>query len=264
MTISAKSSSSRTLKKAPILEAIFEMRWELPQIPNTQTRRDPAYPLLYGRMYDRFKKEYTVTEDLPSVQVHPDASPYVVRHRMRKSANEWPIAQIGPGIITVNEGKDYSWDSFRHEIVRIFEAFTDFYPASTFELNILKTELRFINGVEVEPGENPLKFFEEKLHTRVEFPSDLLTKNKMNSKPEGLTLNAGFQIEEPVGSAMIGIGSGSTEDKPAVIQQMLFHSVGENAPQDLGSLDPWLDSMHAIAKNWFETLFEGELLKKFS
>ncbi len=263
MTSTTKKSSS-ALKKAPILEAIFEMRWEMPQVPNTQTVRDPAYPLLYGRLYDRFKKEYTVAEDLPSVQMHPDAGPYVVRHRMRKSADEWPIVQVGPGILTINEAKGYSWDQFRHEIVRVFEAFTDFYPASTFPLNILKTELRFVNAVDVEAGINPVKFFEENLNTRLELDSDLFTKNKMKPFPEALTLNAGFQIEEPVGNAMLGIGSGGVEDKPAIIQQMLFNSTGENAPQDLGSLDPWLDSMHSIAKNWFETLFKGKLLQKFS
>lgn len=263
MTLSAKDKSL-TLKKAPILEAIFDMQWEIPQIPNTQARRDPSYPLLYGRLYDRFKKEYTVTEDLPSVQVHPDASPYVVRHRMRKAANEWPIAQIGPGILTVNEGKNYSWDQFRHEIVRIFEAFTDFYPASTFPLNILKMELRFVNGIEIEVGENLLHFFDEKLHTRIDLPSGLFAKNQVRSKPEGMTLNVGFQTHQPVGNAMLAIGSGSMEDKPAMIQQMLFQSLGENAPQDLGTLDPWLDSMHAIAKNWFKTLYEGSLLQKFA
>lgn len=263
MAVRAKSSS-RTLKQAPILEAIFEMRWELPQIPNTQVRRDPAYPLLYGRLYDRFKKEYPLAEDLPSVQVHPDANPYVVRHRMRKSAEEWPIAQVGPGIITINESKSYSWDSFRHEIVRIFEAFTDFYPASTFPLNILKTELRFINAVEVDAGEGFLKVFQDKLHTRVELPEGLFVKNKVNPNPEGLTLNAGFKIDQPAGHAMISIGSGAAEGKPALIQQMVFQSGGESAPQDLGSLDPWLDSMHSIALTWFETIFAGELFKKFS
>lgn len=254
----------KILKNAPILEAIFEMRWELPQIPNTQVRRDPAYPLLYGRMFDRFKKEYTVTEDLPSVQVHPDQSPYVVRHRMCKKKNEWPLVQIGPGIITVNESKGYCWDQFRHEIVRIFEAFTDFYPASTFELNILKTELRFVNGVEIKEGEDPAKFFQEKMNIRVELAPNLFKKNKMKETLQGLTLNAGFLIEEPVGQAFLGLGSGAMDDKPAIIQQMLFQSVGESAPQDLGSLDPWLDSMHTVAKNWFEALFGGELLAKFS
>jgi uncharacterized protein (TIGR04255 family) len=215
-------------------------------------------------MYDRFKKEYTVAEDLPSVQMHPDASPYVGRHRMRKSATEWPIVQVGPGILTISEDKGYSWDRFRDEIVRIFEAFTDFYPASTFPLNILKTELRFINAVNMEEGEDLMKFFAEKLHTRLELDQGLYAKNKIKPNPEGLTLSAGFQILEPVGNAMLGIGSGAAEDKPAIIQQMVFQSGGENAPQDLGALDPWLDSMHGIAKNWFETLFQGELLQKFT
>jgi len=264
MAASTKNPS-RTLKKAPLLEAIFEMRWELAQIPNTQVRRDPAYPLLYGRLYDRFKKEYTVAEDLPSVQMHPDASPYVVRHRMRKSATEWPVVQIGPGILSVHQAKNgYSWEKFRDEIVRIFEGFTDFYPASTFELNILKTELRFLNGIEIEADDLLQEFFAEKLNTRVQLPQGLFGATKVQSRPEGLSLNASFQIDKPFGQAMVGIGSGAMEEKRAVLQQMMFQSVGENAPQDLGALDPWLDAMHGISKQWFETLFAGELIKTFA
>lgn len=262
------SATSKTksvvLTKPPILEAIFEMRWNLAPVPNNnQVRRDPAYPLLYGRLYDRFKKDYALVEDLPSVQAHPDASPYMVRHRMRKAADKWPLVQVGPGVITINEGKDYSWDKFRDEIVRIFEAFIDFYPASTFPLNIVKTELRFINGIEINEKESPLQFLAEKMHTKIELDSALFSSNQILPNPEGITLNMGYQIQEPEGKAMLGIGSGEVMDKPAMLQQMLFHSIGDSAPQDLGALDPWLDSMHKIAKNWFETLCRGEVMKKF-
>ena len=262
MTATAKAKNI-VLTKPPILEAIFEMRWDLAPVPNTQVRRDPAYPLLYGRLYDRFKKEYTVVEDLPSVQAHPDASPYMVRHRMRKAADKWPLVQVGPGVITVNEGKEYSWDKFREEIIRFFEAFTDFYPASTFPLNIIKTELRFINGIEIQEGENPLQFLSEKLHTKIEMDSALFAPNKVLPIPEGISLNAGFKTEQPQGQVMLGIGSGEIMDKSAMLQQMLLQSIGENAPQDLGTLDPWLDGMHKIAKNWFETLCRGEVMKRF-
>jgi len=262
MTLATKTKNI-VLTKPPILEAIFEMRWDLAPVPNSQVRRDPAYPLLYGRMYDRFKKDFGVVEDLPSVQAHPDASPYVVRHRMRKAADKWPLVQVGPGVITINEGKDYSWEKFREEIVRFFEAFTDFYPASTFPLNIVKTELRFINGIEINDKENPLQFLAEKLHTKIELDAALFAPNKVSPTPEGITLNMGFSIQQPEGKAMLGIGSGEIMDKPAMLQQMLLQSVGESAPQDLGSLDPWLDSMHKIAKNWFETLCRGEIMKRF-
>lgn len=251
------------LSKPPILEAIFEMRWELAPVPNTQVRRDPAYPLLYGRLYDRFKKDYGLVEDLPSVQAHPDASPYVVRHRMRKAQDKWPLVQVGPGVLTINEGKEYSWEKFRDEIVRIFEAFTDFYPASTFPLNVLKAELRFINGIEVDEKENPLQFLAEKLHTKIELDSELFAGTKISPAPEGLTVNLGFNIQNPEGKAMLAIGSGEMMDKSAMLQQMIFQSIGESAPQDLGSLDPWLDSMHKIAKHWFETICRGDVMKKF-
>lgn len=262
MTVTSKIKPL-VLTKSPILEAIFEMRWDLAPVPNTQARRDPAYPLLYGRLYDRFKKDYGIVEDLPSVQAHPDATPYVVRHRMRKAADKWPLVQVGPGVLTINEGREYSWEKFREEIIRIFEAFTDFYPASTYPLHIVKTELRFINGIEVGENENSLQFLAEKLHTKIEFDPALFAPNRIRPQTEGITLNAGFNIDEPAGKAMLGIGSGEVMDKPAMLQQMLFHSIGENAPQDLGALDPWLDGMHKIAKNWFETLCRGEVMKKF-
>ena len=246
------------LAKPPLLEAVFEMRWELAPVPNSQIRRDVSYPLLYGRIYDRFKGEYGIVEDLPSVQAHPDASPYVVRHRMRKEADRWPLVQVGPGIITVNEGKGtYSWERFRDEIVRVFEAFVDFYPASSFPLNILKTELRFINGVEMD-GKDSLGFLENNLHTKVVLDPEL-----MKQSVEGATLNVGFKLEKPVGNALLSVGSGAIDEKPAMIQQMLFQSVAENAPQDFGSLDPWLDEMHRLSKSWFEALFRGELMKQF-
>ena len=137
MSSTAKAKSP-VLTRAPLLETSFEFRWELPQVPNTQIRRDPAYPLLYGRLYDRFKKEYSITEDLPSVQVHPDGSPYTPRHRMRKAGEAMGAIQVGPGIITIHDAKGYSWNRFREEIVRVFEAFTDFYPQSVFSLNPLR------------------------------------------------------------------------------------------------------------------------------
>jgi uncharacterized protein (TIGR04255 family) len=170
---------------------------------------------------------------------------------------------VGPGVITINEGKDYSWEKFREEIVRIFEAFTDFYPSMTFPLNIVKTELRFINGIEVNEQDTPLQFLAEKLHTKIDLDAALFAPNRILPNPEGLTLNLGFNIQEPEGKAMLGIGSGEVMDRPAMLQQMLFYSAGESAPQDLGALDPWLDSMHKIAKNWFETLCRGEVMKKF-
>ena len=182
---------------------------------------------------------------------------------MRKSGGAIGAIQVGPGIITIHDAKGYSWSRFREEIVRVFEAFTDFYPQSAFALNIVKTELRFVNGVTTEGSENLLQFLEEKLHTKVELDPTLFAPNQVQAKPDGLGINVAFSINDPVGKAMLAIGSGEMDEKAALIQQMFFHSLGESAPQDLGSLDPWLDAMHNIAKNWFDTLYRGDLMKRF-
>ena len=52
----SKLKASAPLKNPPLLEVVFELRWEI-EVDQKQGRmRDPAYPMLYGRLCEKFQR----------------------------------------------------------------------------------------------------------------------------------------------------------------------------------------------------------------
>lgn len=84
----------KILKNKPLVEAIFELRWNL-QEPSPGMRVDPHYKLLIGRLYDKLNDEYPFHEQLPTATMPDEIAGYVVRHRFRKDKDKWPLIQIG-------------------------------------------------------------------------------------------------------------------------------------------------------------------------
>ena len=219
-----KKQEVSVLLNPPLLEAIFELRWELEQNQTTGTLRDPSYPMMYGRMYEKFKKELPIIEDLPTTQVHPEANPFVVRHRMRAKKEEWPLIQVGPGVLTVNETKNYS-----SLIARSVEAIQELFPTDSLPLNFIKAEIRYVNGIALEKSiENPLSFLAEKLHTKIEMDPEIFELNDASDQPIGLGLNVLYPLQDPVGQLGISINLGQMDKKPAYIVQSVIQSLGES------------------------------------
>ena len=74
---------------------------------------DPYYRLLLGRFFDRVKDQYPVPEQLPTATIPEMLVPQVVQQRFRIQKDGWPLLQIGPGILTVNDTAHYTWTDFR-------------------------------------------------------------------------------------------------------------------------------------------------------
>ena len=260
-----KKQEVSVLLNPPLLEAIFELRWELEQNQATGTLKDPSYPMMYGRMYEKFKKELPVIEDLPTTQVHPESNPFVVRHRMRAKKDEWPLIQVGPGVLTVNETKNYSWTSFRSLIARSIEAIQETFPADGIPLNFIKAEIRYVNGILLEnQTENPLSFLAEKLHTKIDMDPEIFELNDAGDHPIGLGLNVLYPLQNPIGQLGVSMNMGQVDKKPAYIVQFVIQSLGEPVPQDRDSFVSWLNRSHEIAENCFQTLCRGSLMSRFS
>lgn len=248
----------------PILEAIFEIRWELEGEPSSGRLRDPSYPMIYGSMYERLKKDFPVIEDLPSIQAHPETTPYIPRHRIRKEKNGHPLVQMGPGILTINDAKGYSWSTFQALILRAVKLIIDLYPDQDFPLNFIKTELRYVNGVRCDIArENPLSFLQEKLHIKLEPDASLFEGNLVHERPNTVGCNLSYVLEKPMGHLGIAANLGQVDGKPAFIQQTLIQSFGEVVPSDIESLTPWLKEAHQAAEHCFSVLYRGELMHRF-
>lgn len=248
----------------PLIEVIFELRWEIEADQENQRMKDPSYPMMYGSLYERLKKELPLLEDLPSTQAHPETTPYIPRHRMRKAKGAYPLVQVGPGILTVNESKSYSWESFLKLILRLIDSIQDLFPHETLPLNFIKAELRYVNGIKFDLArENPLSFLADKLHMKVEMDEALFEKNSLNERPNALGLNIAYALEKPLGNLALSANMGQFEGKPAFIQQTLIQSFGELAPTDKNGFEHWLEDAHTTAENTFQVLSKGELLQRY-
>ncbi len=247
----------------PLVEAIFELRWELQTDNQSGRLQDPSYPMMYGRLYERFKKDFPLIEDLPSVQVHPAAAPYVVRHRMRKEKNGHPLIQIGPGIATVNEAKGYSWHSFQSLILRLVESVAELYPAESSPLNFIRCEMRFLNAIRSDlQKEHPLAFLAEKLYMKVDMDPDLFLLNEMDELPIAVNLNIAYPLRKPRGHLDLSAHLAQADGKPAYIFQTLIQSSGEWVPDSSG-VDLWISEAHDAAVNCFLALCKGPLMERF-
>ena len=108
----------KDLKNKPLVEALLEVKWELPVRNTPGIEGDPHYPLLLGRLSERVETDYPFHEALPTAQI-PDAMvAHMAQHRFRTSEGGWPLIQVGPGLMTVNETDGYTWDDFRERCAR--------------------------------------------------------------------------------------------------------------------------------------------------
>ena len=248
----------------PLIEAIFKVHWELEKDKQTGRQRDPSYPMMYGRLYERLKKDFPHIEDLPSVQVHPEASPYIVRHRIRKDKTGYPLMQIGPGVATVNYAESYSWSSFRGYIIRLIETISDLFPTTAMPLNFMKCEIRFLNGIRIDaPNQNPLAFLSDHLHMKVEVDPELFLMNQMSDQPNAFNLIIGYPSVKPHGDLGLSAHLGQMDGQPAYLFQTQVISGGEWVPSERQGFETWLDEAHGAVVNCFVSLCKGPLMDKF-
>ena len=101
-------STDVVLQNKPLVEAIFELRWKLEE-RSPGIKIDPHYKILVGAMYEKVKDRYPFPEQMPTVNIPDEMAAHVVQHRFRKAENEWPLVQVGPGIVTLNDTHGYTW-----------------------------------------------------------------------------------------------------------------------------------------------------------
>ncbi|OGC93304.1 MAG: hypothetical protein A2142_07345 [candidate division Zixibacteria bacterium RBG_16_48_11] len=252
-----KTKYPSNLPNKPLVEAIIELKWGI------ETEPDHGYPLIVGRLYEKIMKEFPHIEDLPINVIPPDLSVHIVRHRFRKAENRWPLVQIGPGILTLNETVEYNWESFLQTANKVFPLLFDLHPNAQ-NLKITSLMLRYINGIPADyVSSNILKILNDKLHVNISLPTKLSEGFPLENKPMGLLLQSGVAATKPRGVSITRFTSGKLKEKPAIIWELQFVSTEVFSSNLKDIFNSWLVDAHTIIEHWFFVLSEGELLKEF-
>jgi uncharacterized protein (TIGR04255 family) len=250
-----------SLKNKPLIEAIFELRWKLEE--TTPMTGDPYYKIQIGRIYERVKEEYPFHEQLPTANVPDEIVAHIVQHRFRKSKEKWPLMQIGPGILTLNDTDGYDWEDFEKRISRLVEVFFETYPEPEL-LAIDGLLLRYINAVEFNyEKDNIFEFLRDKMKISVGVHQELFQETGVTQSPLGLDLRLSFPCAEPEGTIKIRFARGKKKEIDALVWETVVQSVGENAPQGKEGIAEWAEEAHNLTSGWFFKIIQGELLRRF-
>jgi len=109
--IAAMSTAHPRLRKPPLIEAVFELRF------STET----AYGLIPGRMFDELREVFPQVEELPTATLPLDVPfPALVRHRFRSDDGS-KLLQTGHGVLSVNHLAYSQYNDLRGDVERVIE-----------------------------------------------------------------------------------------------------------------------------------------------
>ncbi len=134
MAMKTKGSEAR-LPNAPLVEVVFELRWKLQPGPEDQAvlNSDPGLiPLLDAFTSNMKKAKFGFVREMS----HPlQTGPYgVVRRYFRDSETPYPLMQVGVGIRAANASSQYTWLSFKEQVLFAVRTLISSYPKMDFFL----------------------------------------------------------------------------------------------------------------------------------
>ena len=140
------------LPNAPLQEVIFEIRWELDVDEQTNQELDKGFDLAAGALHQILKNKFPeVLRKLP-VDLPPQLYQYKPVFQYWRGKSMWPVIQLGPGILTVNEiDNNYDWkNGFFPLIQKTIEWVKEAYNET---LNFNFVSLKYIDSVRVSEYE---------------------------------------------------------------------------------------------------------------
>lgn len=253
----------KVLKNKPLVEAIFELRWNLQErAPGMKV--DPYYKILIGRIYDKLNREYSFYEQLPTAFIPDEMTGYVVQHRFRKGKDQWPLIQIGPGIITVNDTEGYVWKDFEKRIIQIVDSLLEVYPDSKNNLKVNSLLLRYINAIAFDFEKDDIfGFLKEQMKTKINLYERLFENTRVKKLPLDFDLRFSFASMKPKGTVHFRFVRGKKEKSDVLIWEAMVRSAPKDAPKVQSKIAAWIKEAHDLTDDWFFKIIEGELLRRF-
>lgn len=238
------------LPNAPLIEVIFELRWD---VRMKQDMINMQY--LYGDLYNALKDKYPIREHVAPPELPMEVLINLVAHRYRSVLNGYPLYQLGAGVLTLNsDHQHYDWENYYpwadELLTKFFEEFLD-------KDKPFKTNLSFIDFFPVDFEQRDVnEFINESFNIKIE-------QTFFKSRTPPINLNLGFYYKTEVGDLAItfqkGIGAGQ---KPGIIVETKI-SGNELPPVKQAILD-WLGSSHKLSSQVFKDLINERFYMTFS
>jgi uncharacterized protein (TIGR04255 family) len=237
--------------KPPVIEAVCEFRL------SPATKWDPAVP---GLIYSRVKEDFPNREQRQIREIEMSEMPDGTQQQVRTSEvavflshDRKAFIQVGPRLLAINCLKPYpSWERFRPNIVRAFEALGDTVAIQALE----RIGLLYINRIEITGQSADLdKYFEFRPYLGPGLPQHM----------SSLLLGCLLPFNEGKEVCRVELVT-LTPDKPNTVVLLLRLDYSLSQPNVLPperALD-WVDVAHSHIEDIFEGCISDRLREIFS
>jgi uncharacterized protein (TIGR04255 family) len=252
---------TRTLGNKPLVEAIFEVRWEL-KTQSNGLPNDPLYDVMVGDVRRAVQEIFPNHVRLQTV-VPGIAIPYQVQHQFRAGPEGWPVMQLGPGVLTVNETAGYLSGNFIPLCVQAMNVALKFWANNSDEAVLVnQVSLRYIDADVTGPS---IFDFLNKLGLSVRFEPRLFAASKsITAEPTSMQINTTFAIPELDAScALIFTKAKKEGSEDALIWETHVAASGTQCEVFSKSPTDWLEAAHDVAHDVFFAMIKGELEEKY-
>jgi len=250
------------LQNPPIVEALLEVKWDLKGAGGAELI-DPHYQLLLGSFWQLIKDSYPHHEPLPAASIPDEVTGAVVKHRFRVAKDEWPLIQLGPGIMSVNETQKYTtFEKFKPLAVTAIEKLFEAYPADP---NIRSLTLRYIDAVDMDYSkEDVVEFIKSKMSIPVSLPKFLSQDDNLDANPNNLAFRVSLRSNKPSGIGTLSVSTGLRDGKRSLIWEQIVHSSGDDVCEMPKGFGNWLTDAHSLIDGWFWKIIDGDLQGRFN
>jgi len=238
------------LKNAPLLEVIFELRWNMSDSSHWE-----RYPYLHGDLYSQLKDKYPQRELLVPGEVPQEVMVNKPVYRF-KSHDGYPLFQVGPGLITLNTTDDfYEWDDYFAQIKELSNEFFQLYNFGSNEK--VSPSLSYYDFLKIDLEEQDvLGYLSENLNIKI-------TQNfhEFNEDPNSFNLGIGYKTNLGNFNLRIDAGINKNQEKGLILQ---FQLNGLQKQPNIEDLTSWLNDGHKLCSKLFKQLTEGNLFNSFT
>jgi uncharacterized protein (TIGR04255 family) len=237
------------LPNAPLIEVIFELRWQIKDKEDIQ-----IYQYLIGDLYSSIKDKFSFREPLFPGGFPPEFSINNPAHRFRTEKNGYPLVQIGPGVLTLNTTDDsYYWEEFYKWSKDLLTNFLNIFPKHK---QLFKSNLLYIDFF-------PFNFIDNDALEFVNKNFDISISQGFLKKPGNpYHIDVGYYYETKVGNLSVTLKKGkSTDHKDGILMQSSIQN--QNELSELQAILDWLEGAHEFSSQLFKDITKGSLYKSF-
>ncbi|MFZ5972942.1 MAG: TIGR04255 family protein, partial [Bacteroidota bacterium] len=245
------------LPKAPLQEAIFEIRWELELDPASGQLYDPGFQLAQGKLQDIAKGRFPffnrkLPHVLPEQMLH-----YQVVNQYWTAKDTWPVIQLGPGIFTVNDTDiTYDWATSYFPLIK--ESLSWLFKVYERPPKITAAILRYVDSVKLKDYgfEGRWREFVTE-HFKLSFVNNFDTRGNLKA----LQFSQSFELPDK-SELHLSMNSGKYRktDDDALIWQTI---VAKQDGFDASSILAWLEGAHTATSSLFKDMTKPHFYDSF-